>query len=91
MLWQPVKWRNINDLSWSAGQSVNDAIPKELYLCSYDPLESAIVYLKSFGPNALISKLDLSDAFRHIFVDPRDWGLLADSNARWFYAYRLFP
>ena len=73
---QPVKWRIINDLSWPAGQSVNDSIPKELYTCSYDSLDSAIAYLKSFGPNALMSKLDLSDAFRHILVDPRDWELL---------------
>ena len=57
---QPVKWRIINDLSWPPGQSVNDAIPKELYSCSYDSLDKAISYLKTFGPNALMSKLDLS-------------------------------
>ena len=73
---QPVKWRIINYLSWPAGQSVNDAIPRKLYSCSYDSLDSAIAYLKSFGPNALMSKLDLSDALRHILVDARDWELL---------------
>lgn len=56
--------------------SANDAIPKELYSCSYDSLDSAITYIKSFGPDALMSKLDLSDAFRHIVVDPRDRELL---------------
>lgn len=76
---QPVKWRIINDLSWPAGQSINDFIPKDLYTCSYDSLDSAIAYLKSFGPNALMSKLDLSDAFRHILVDPRDWELLGST------------
>ena len=76
---QPPKWRIITDLSWPAGQSVNDAIPKELYTCSYDSLDNAIAYLKLFGPNALMSKLDLSDAFRHILVDPRDWELLGST------------
>ena len=76
---QPVKWRIINDLSWPAGQSADDAIPKELYSCSYDSLDNAIGHLKTFGPNALMSKLDLSDAFRHILVDPRDWELLGST------------
>ena len=69
---QPPKWRSIDDLSWLAGQSVNDAFAKELYTCSYDSIGQAISYLKSFGPNALIKKLDLSDAFHHILVDPCD-------------------
>lgn len=73
---QPPKWCIINDLSWPAGQSVNDAISKELYTRSSDSLNKAISYLKSFGPNALMSKLD---AFRHILVDPRDWELLGST------------
>ena len=70
---QPPKWRIINDLSWPAGQSVNDAFSKELYTCSYDSinLDQAISYLKSFSPNALISKLD--HPFHLILIDPRDW------------------
>ena len=71
---QPPKWRIINDLSWSAGQSVNDVFSKELYTCSYDSIDQPISYLKSFGPNALISKLD--HAFHLILVDPRDWEIL---------------
>ena len=76
---QPPKWRNIDDLSWLAGQSVNDAFSKELYTCSYDSIDQAISYLKSFGPNALISKLDLSDAFHHILVHPCDWKILGST------------
>ena len=71
---EPPKWRIINDLSWPAGQSVNDAFSKELYTCSYDSIDQAISYLKSFAPNALISKLD--HAFHLILVDPRDWEIL---------------
>ena len=40
---QPPKWRIINDLSWPAGQSVNDAFSKELYTCSYDSIDQPLV------------------------------------------------
>ena len=60
-------------------QSVNYKIPKELYTCSYTTIDSAIAYIRSFGPNALISKPDLSNAFHHILVDHRDWELLGST------------
>ena len=71
---QPPKWGIINDLSWPAGQSVNEAFSKESYTCSYDSIDQAISCLKSFGPNALISKID--HAFHLLLVDPRDWEIL---------------
>ena len=64
----PVKWRIIHDLLWLAGLSINDGIPKDLFSCNYDSLDHTITLLKHFGPGALMSKLDLSDAFRHILV-----------------------
>lgn len=73
---QPQKWRIINDLSWPVGQSINDGISKEQFPCTYDSLDVAISKLKLLGPNALMSKLDLSDAFRHILVHENDWELL---------------
>ena len=42
-------------------------------------MDQTISYLKSLGLNALISKLDLSDAFCHILVDPRDWEILGST------------
>ena len=45
-----------------------------LQVLSGGPLREAISYLKSFGPNALISKLD--HAFHLILVDPCDWEIL---------------
>lgn len=75
----PVKWRIIHDLSWPAGLSINDGIPKDLFSCNYDSLDRAITLLKHFGPGALMSKLDLSDAFRHVLVHDRDWELLGST------------
>ena len=42
-------------------------------------MDQTISYLKSFDLNALISKLDLSDAFYDILVDPRDWEILGST------------
>ena len=75
----PVRWRIINDLSWPPGQGINDGIPKDLFSCRYDTMDSAIGHLKHFGVGALMSKLDLSDAFRHILVHPDDWELLGST------------
>ncbi|KAK3731998.1 hypothetical protein QZH41_005500 [Actinostola sp. cb2023] len=72
----PTKWRIITDLSWPAGQSVNDSIPADQYSCKYDTLDQAISRLSHMGPHTLMSKIDLSDAFRHILVHPDDWELL---------------
>ena len=44
---QPQKWRIINDLSWLAGQSVNDAFSKELYTCSYDSMDQTLTLNRS--------------------------------------------
>ena len=73
------KWHIIHDLSWPAGLSVNDGIPKDLFTCTYDLLDRAITLLKQFETGALMSKLDLSDAFRHILVNAQDWELLGST------------
>jgi len=75
----PTKWRIIHDLSWPTTHSVNDGIPKELFSCTYDTLDRAISQLKLRGQGALMSKLDLSDAFRHILVRREDWELLGST------------
>ena len=75
-LLKPLKWCIIHDLSWLAGHSINDSIPKDLFSCTYNTLDTAIARRKSFGQAALMSKLDLLDAFCHILVHPADWELL---------------
>ena len=75
----PTKWRIINDLSCPASHSINDGIPKELFSCTYDTIDHAISQLKLHGQGALMSKLDLSDAFHHILVRREDWELLGST------------
>ena len=47
-----------------------------MFSCNYDSLDLAITLLKHFAPGALMSKQDLSDAFRHVLVHDRDRELL---------------
>ena len=73
--------RTIMDLSWPKGSSVNDAIHKCKYLDSYFTLQypsidHIVEQVKQIGPGALLYKVDISRAFRHIRIDPADIDLL---------------
>ena len=73
--------RTIVDLSWPRGCSVNDGVYKNKYLdsyyyLSYPSIDNIVDRLKKFGPGALIYKVDISRAFRHLRIDPGDLDLL---------------
>ena len=69
--------RVILDLSFPPGNSVNAGVSKDKYLGSYFELKYPSVdhivdSLKQLGPTALLYKIDISRAFRHIRIDPVD-------------------
>ena len=73
--------RTIVDLSWPHGCSVNDGVYKNRYLdsyyyLSYPSIDTIVDRLKKLGPGALIYKVDISRAFRHLKIDPGDLDLL---------------
>ena len=73
--------RVILDLSFPVGKSVNDRVPKDQYFGSYFELkypsvDDIVQSLKELGPTALLYKIDMSGAFRHIIIDPGDLDLL---------------
>ena len=73
--------RVILDLSFPVGQSVNDGVSKDKYLntyfeLNYPSVDTIVNSLKSLGPGALLYKIDISRAFRHIRIDPGDLDLL---------------
>ena len=75
------KRRVIIDLSFPFGHSVNDGITSEVYLGTpflltvptIDDITSKIIKL---GKGSLLYKIDVSRAFCHVKVDPRDHSLL---------------
>ena len=62
----------ICDLSWPVAHSINDGIPKKLFCRTNNTLDQAISQLKLPRQGALMSKLDLSDAFWHILARRED-------------------
>ena len=74
---QPGKFRLIIDLSAPAGASVNDGISSSLTSLTYPRVDDAVDLIKAAGKGALMAKLDLKAAYRHVPVHPDDQSLLA--------------
>ena len=69
------------DLSFPHGRAVNTNISKDSYLGSdfiltLPPTDHITNKIKQLGKGSLIYKVDISRAFRHIKIDPRDYFLL---------------
>ena len=70
------KWWLIVDLSYPAGHSVNDNIPKPLYSLSYITVDDATHAIVQSGPDTLLAKVDIKSTFRLIPVHPANRHLL---------------
>ena len=66
-------WRRIHHLSFPKGLSVNCHIPEEWGSLDYTTFDEAIEAVLRSGPNSVMVKKDLADAFRHIPVAESDW------------------
>ena len=83
------KRRTIIDLSWPKGHAVNTGVYKNKYLgtyfkLQYPSIENITMALNTLGPGAMLYKVDISHAFRHIRIDPRDIDLLGISHNNLF-------
>ena len=79
------KRRVIIDLSWPKGASVNGGIHKDSYLATdfcltFPTVDHITQEVKKLGRGCHIYKVDVSRAFRHVKLDPRDYDL---SGLRW--------
>ena len=73
--------RVIMDLSFPQGGAVNTNISKDSYLgtdfiLTLPSIDHITNKIKQLGKGSLIYKVDMSRAFRHIKIDPRDYFLL---------------
>ena len=73
------------DLTWPKGNLVNSGVSKRTYLDSYFILKYPSVdditsSLNILGPGAMLFKVDISRAFRHVRIDPGDVDLLGLSH-----------
>ena len=88
---QPNKWRLIVDLSHPSSCSVNYFIPKPLCSLKYITIDDAIHRILKYGPNTLLSKVDIKSAFRLIPVHPADRHLLGMLWHRQVYIDKYLP
>ena len=84
-------WRTIYHLSAPHGDSINDYINPETYSLSYCSVDNAYAILNLLGTGALMSKIDLKNAFRLIPVHPNDWNLLGICWRHKFYIDTCLP
>jgi hypothetical protein len=89
--YKPDKWRLITDLSSPEGNSVNDAISRELCSVCYTSVDTAAELIHTLGKGCLLAKLDLQEAYRAVAVHPSDQGLLAVSWRSTIYIDRALP
>ncbi|KAG9227027.1 hypothetical protein CCMSSC00406_0008999 [Pleurotus cornucopiae] len=85
----PNKFRVINHLSWPPGDSVNDGIPDDEAHIVYKAVFQAIRSIRRMGRGALLAKLDLKDAFRHIPLRVTDYHLIGCMWDNKFYEYMV--
>ena len=73
--------RIIVNLSFPYGDSVNDRISNAIYdganfQLKYPSVDNIVEAIHELGPDVLLSKIDVSRAFRNLRVDPADFDLL---------------
>ena len=85
------EFRLIHHLSYPAGSSVNDGIPKELATMRYATIDDAIRLIKSLGKGCFLAKTDIKSAFRIIPVSPNDFPLLGMEWQGKFYFDKCLP
>ena len=73
--------RLIIDLSYPKQSSVNAGIPRDTYLgrphgLSYPSVDNLVDIIIDKGPGCLLFKVDLANAYKQIFIDPKDYNLL---------------
>ena len=88
---QPNKWRLILDLSFPKKHSVNDGIPKSLCSLTYITVDDAIDAISKLGPDTLLAKIDIKNAFRLLPVHPADRHLLGMKWRELIYVDTCFP
>lgn len=87
----PGEYRLIHDLSFPKNNSVNSHIDTIHTRVQYELLDHCISIIRSVGPNCLIAKADIKDAFRIIPIYPLDYRLLGFTWKGQFYHDKCLP
>ncbi len=85
------KVRTIHDLSFPPGRSVNDHIDPDQFTLTYVTVDQVAQACTKFDKPCFLAKSDLSNAFKHILVNPKYWHLLGFSWQGQYYASACLP
>ena len=85
------KLRVIRHLSAPPGTSVSDGISREDFSLRYLRVDDAVCHILHYGRGALLTKLDIRNAFRLIPVRPEDYHLLGIHWQDKFYYEKVLP
>ena len=85
------EFRLIHDLSFPRDNSVNSHIHKSHTAVQYELLDHCVSIIRSIGPNCLIAKADIKDAFRILPIHPEDYRLLGFTWRGKFYFDKCLP
>ena len=66
------KMRRIEHISWPPGKSVNDGIRKEDFPVNFTSIESMTEAILERDPGTYVSNYDITDAYRHLMLNPHD-------------------
>ena len=69
-------WRVICHLLAPTSKNTKDFIDQAFYSLHYCTIDAALTIINAHGPNSIIGKVDLKDAFRLIPIHKVDWHLL---------------
>ena len=87
----PGEYRVIHHLSYPAGSSINDGIPRDYASVHYTSISDAINVILSYGKNCFLAKSDVKSAFRIIPINPLDYHLLGMKWQNSYYFDRCLP
>ena len=83
--------RMIHHLSYPAGDSVNDDIPRELCLVQYASIQDAIQTISALPGKVFLAKTDIANTFRIVPVHPSNYPLLGMQWDGAFFYDRCMP
>ena len=81
----------IHHLSFPAGSSINDGIPREVCRVTYATFDKAVRLSAIAGKGALMAKCDIKSAFRLLPVSPDDFELLGFKFRGMYYFDKALP
>ena len=84
-------WHIIYHFSAPDGFSVNDFIDPFTFSLTYCSIDDAYTIINKLGPEALLSKIDLKDAFHLIPVQPSDGNFIGIFLKQNFYVDTCLP